>query len=287
MRGEEFGPLFGTIRFELRFDLAGRAAVRVAGGPLAPRHAEPAPPDAPWLAEARCGGAAGWLLADAEPADPERATALLQRTVEREAALALQALARQASALGADLLEKLTHRLRTDVTTLQAVADAAVKGLFEPEDLALLPGELERTGREAHRRLTGVREVMTVLAPAARSAPEPIVDTLRAELDAAGRAATVTGPADERPLTLIPGAGWAACARLLAGDARLERFAVGPDPAGWRVEAGTLGAPVAWTERTVGELVCAGQIVAAGGGKAVAHDGPGVTLVLPAAPPSG
>src|SRR4051794_4172745 len=110
-----------TSGFELRFDLAGRAAVRVAGGPVAPRHVEPVPPAAPWVAEARCGPAAGWLLAQAAPADPEAARARLQRAVERETAHRLQAAAQAAAPLAADLLERLTHRLRTDVTTLQAV----------------------------------------------------------------------------------------------------------------------------------------------------------------------
>src|SRR5919198_990267 len=57
---------------ELRFDLAGRAAVRVAGGPVAPRHVEPVPPPAPWVIEARCGDAAGWLLGHAPLGGPLR-----------------------------------------------------------------------------------------------------------------------------------------------------------------------------------------------------------------------
>jgi hypothetical protein len=292
MTADEFAPLFGTSGFELRLDLAGRAAVRVAGGPVAPRHVEPAPPDAPWVLEARCGAAAAWLLALAEPDDPERARALLQRTLEREAALALPRLARQAAAMGAELLERLTHRLRTDVVTLQAIAEGALNGVFEPEEAAALPAELERTGREAQLRLSGVREVMTALEPAARRAPEPVLETLRAELEAAGReSVVVAGPAGERPLAAVPGAGWAACARLLAGDERLPAFAVEPDAGGWRVEAGPSGAPVEWTEPTVGGLVHAGHIVAAAGGSAAAErDAEGrlrVVLVLPAAPPSG
>jgi signal transduction histidine kinase len=292
MTGDEFAPLFGSSGFELRFDLAGRAAVRVAGGPVAPRHVEPAPPAAPWVLEARRGAAAAWLLAPAAPEDPERARALLQRMVECEAALALPRLARQAAAMGAELLERLTHQLRTDVTALQAVAEGALNGLFEPDELATLPAELEQTGREAQRRLSGVREVMTALEPAARRAPEPVVETLRRELEAAGREeVVVAGPAAEQPLGLVPGAGWAACARLLAGDDRLWAFAVEPDPGGWRVAAGPRGTPVEWTERTVGGLVHAGHIVAAAGGSAAAeHDAEGrlrVVLTLPAAPPSG
>jgi hypothetical protein len=290
MTGDEFVPLFGTARFELRFDLAGRAAVRLAGGPVAPRHVEPVPPVAPWVIEARCGAAAGWLLADAAPTDPERARALLERVVERETALRLQAAARQASAMGAELLEGLTHRLRTDVSTLAAVADGAIAGLFEGEDLEGLPEELARTSQEALRRLSGAREVMSALDPEARRAPEAIVATLRAELEAAGRDAivTVTGPDDdETPFTLIPGAGWGACARRLAADARLGRFAVLPDPAGWRITSGLPGTAVNWTERSAGDVVQAGHIVAAAGGSAVVTDPFGVTLTLPAAPPSG
>ena len=277
----------GTTGFELRFDLAGRAAVRVSGGPVARRHVEPVPPAAPWVIEARCGQAAGWLLAGAAPEDPEAARELLTRAVQREAALRAQELRRAVPVLTTDLLERLTHRLRTDVTTLQAVAEGAIAGLFEPEDLEQLPDELQRTGREALERLTAAREVMRANDPAARREPEPIVETLRAELEAAGSEATVTGPLDERALALVPGPGWAACARLLAGDARLKMFAVGPDPAGWSVTAGAAGEPVEWTERTVGELVYVGHILAAAGGSAVVMHPFGVKLTLPAAPPSG
>ena len=276
-----------TSGHELRFDLAGRAAVRVAGGPVAPRHVESVPPPAPWVAEARCGAATGWLLAHTAPPDPEAAQDRLQRAVERESALRLQAAARAAAVLGADLLERLTHRLRTDVTTLQAVADGAIKGLFEPEDLELLPGELERSGREALRRLSGVREVMGVLTPGARLAPEPVEATLRAELEGAGRAPAIATRTDETPLTLIPGPGWAACARMLANDPRLAMFALGPDPGGWLLTTGVDGNPVDWTERTVGDLVHVGHIVAAAGGSAVVTEPFGIRLTLPAAPPSG
>lgn len=127
---------------------------------------------------------------------------------------------------------------------------------------------------------------MTALEPAAHSAPEPIVDTLRAELEAAAREAAVTAPAGERPFAHIPGAGWAACARVLAAEPRWDAFAVVPDPAGWRVVAGTPGASVEWNERTVGAAAHAGHMVAAAGGS-VAAAADGVTLVLPAAPPSG
>ena len=290
MTGDEFAALFGPARFELRFDLAGRAAVRVAGGPVAPRHVEPVPPAGGWVIEARCGDAACWLLADAAPADPERAARLLERFAAREAALRLQAAGRQASVMGADLLERITHRLRTDVSTLSAVADGAIAGLFDASDLEGLPEELGRTTREALRRLSGVREVMTALDPESRRAPEPIVATLLAELEGAGRDATVTvtGPdGGETPLTLIPGAGWSACARRLAADERFDMFAVGPDSGGWNVTTKTSGIPVNWTERSVGDLVHAGHIVAAAGGSAVVTDPFGVHFVLPAAPPSG
>src|SRR4051812_27376718 len=97
-----------TSGFELRYDLAGRAAVRVAGGPVAPRHVEPVPPRAPWVAEARCGAATGWLLAHTPPADEDAARDRLQRAVERETALRLQAAARRLTPLAAELLERLT-----------------------------------------------------------------------------------------------------------------------------------------------------------------------------------
>jgi hypothetical protein len=276
-----------TSGLELRFDLAGRAAVRVAGGPVAPRHVEPAPPPAPWVAEARCGAAAGWALAHEPPAEPEAVRSALQRAVERETALRLQAAAQAAAPLAAELLERLTHRLRTDVTSLQAVADGAVKGLFEPEDLELLPGELERTGREALRRLSAAREVMRVLAANERLEPEPVDVALRTELLGAGRDVEVSAPGGESPRTLIPGPGWAACARMLARDPRLEMFAVRPHPDGWLVTSGGPGAPAQWTERTVGELVHAGHIVAAAGGSARVTEPFGLELVVPAAPPSG
>ena len=45
--------------WELRYDLHGRCAVRVAGGEVMARHVE-AVPSAPWMIEARCGtGRAG------------------------------------------------------------------------------------------------------------------------------------------------------------------------------------------------------------------------------------
>jgi hypothetical protein len=287
MTGDEFAPRFGTARWELRFDLAGRAAVRVAGGPVAPRHVEPVPPAAAWVGEARCGDAAGWLLADAAPDDPERTLTLLEHAVARAAALRLQAAGRQASAMGAELLERLTHRLRTDVSTLAAVADGAIAGLFDPEDLEGLPEELGRTSQEALRRLSGVREVMTALDPESRRESQAIVATLRAELESAGRVAQVSCHADETPLTVIGGAGWGACARRLAADERLGVFAVLPDPAGWRITAGAVGTPVNWTERSAGGLVHVGHIVAAAGGSAVVSDPFGIALTVPAAPPSG
>ena len=141
-----------TSGFELRFDLAGRAAVRVEGGPVAPRHVEPVPPRAPWVAEARCGDAVGWLLANAAPRGPGGGAGRCS-PARRARGRAAPAGARRGrcAPLAAELLERLTHRLRTDVTTLQAVADGALAGLFEPADLELLPGELQRTGREALR----------------------------------------------------------------------------------------------------------------------------------------
>lgn len=291
-------PLFGSACFELRYGLDGRAAVRVHGGPLAPRHAEAVPPAAPWVAEARCGAAAGWLLAVAPPSDPEHARAVLERVVERHSALRLQRLAAERAALAADLLERLTHRLRTDVSALQAVAEGAVAGLFEPGELAELPAEIAAVGSTAQRELSAAREVMTALAPEAPAAPEPLLETLRAELEAAGARVAVAGAGGERPYVLVPGAGWSAGARLLAqalaGDQRLAGAAleVAADPDGWTVRAGRrgAGAPQAWTGHGLGALAAAGHIAAAAGGAAYAErfedGGLRVELTLPAAPSS-
>ncbi len=288
-------PLFGGTDFELRYALDGRAAVRAIGGPLAPRHAEAVPPPAPWVAEARCGDAAGWLLAAAPPADPERARAELERIVERHSALRLQRLVAQRAALEADLLDQLTHHLRTDVSTLQAVAEGAAAGLFDAAELGELPSEIAGVGAAAQRRLSGAREVMTALAAEARTAPEPLLETLRDELEAAGATNAVTDVEGESPRVLVPGAGWSACARLLAEALRSDdRFAgaavvVAPDPDGWRVCAGRAGAGLSqlWTERAIGELAGAGHIAAAGGGSAhaegLADGGLRVSLTMPAA----
>ena len=258
---------------EFRFDLAGRAAVRVCGGPVAPRHVEPAPPSAPWVVEARCGSAVGWLLAAAPPDDPAAAQARLQATVDRRTALALQALLRAGAVHGAGALEQLTHRLRTDVMTLQTVAEAALGGHFEPEERAEVAEQVAGTAREAQRRLTDARAVMSVLAPAAPAAPESIAGVLRAEFEAAGRTVVVSAPTGEEAFTLIPGAGWAGCARRLAADERWHAFAITPDPAGWRV-----------TASPPGELAVVGQLVAAAGGSTEVTD-VGISLFLPAAVP--
>jgi hypothetical protein len=289
-------PLFGATPFELRYGLDGRAAVRVHGGPLAPRHAEAVPPAAPWIADARCGDSAGWLLAAARPAEPECARAVLERAVERHSALRLQRLAAQRAALGADLLERLTHRLRTDVSTLQAVAEGAAADLFAPDELAELPAEIAAVGSAAQRELSAAREVMTALAPDVLAGPEPLLETLRAELEAAGAPAAVAGVDGERPYVLVPGAGWSAAARLLAEalahDERLAGAAleVAAHPDGWSVRAGRAGAgaPQAWTGRGLGAVAAAGHIAAAAGGAAhaerVEDGGLRIELTLPAAP---
>ena len=290
---EEFAQVFSAGGFELRFDVAGRAAVRVAGGPVAARHVEPVPPRAAWVDEARCGSAVGWLLAPDPPLAPDRAHALLERTVAHRAALALQARAGQAAAISSDLLERLTHRLQSDVVALHGVAEGLIEGLFEPDELAELPQELRRAGGQSLRRVSEARLVMGVLEPQAAALAEPVVDTLRAELEAAGRACAVQAPADETALALLPGPGWAACARVLAGDPRLTEFAVEPDPSGWRIIAGPggpAGAALPVTEDGLGALVLAGRLVAAAGGTASARAGgvaPTLTLTLPAAPPPG
>ena len=145
-----------------------------------------------------------WLLATGVPDDPEREAARLEAEVTRRTALARERQALALAALDADLIERLTHRLRTDVMTLGAVAEGALEGVFvdEAEDVM---AELRRTSQEAQRRMTAAREVMTVLAGEAR-APEPIAATLRAELEGAGRDAVVVA-GDEDAWTLVPGAG--------------------------------------------------------------------------------
>jgi hypothetical protein len=98
-------------------------------------------------------------------------------------------------------------------------------------------------------------------------------------------------------MAAVPGAGWSACARLLAaalaGDERLmgAPIAVRPDPGGWAVTAGDPDAVAEaspWTEQVLGDLAPAGAIVAAAGGLAEAAQRPDgrlrVRLTVPAAP---
>jgi hypothetical protein len=257
--------------FELRYDRFGRCAVRVAGDPARPvlaRHVEPLPLTAPWVAEARCGMAVGWLLAAAPPPDPEGARTALAREVERRTALTLQRHVEQLAAFDAELLERLTHRLRTDVMTLEAVVEGGLNGAFEPEEHAEVQTHVKASAAEAQRRITAAREVMGVLDPATRRSPEPILRTLSAELEGAGREVTVTVQVEEEAWTLIPGPGWAACARRLADVEELDAITITPDPDGWRISA-------------VGDLSSAAHLVVAAGG--VANG----ALILPAAPASG
>jgi len=236
------------------------------------RHVE-AVPSAPWMIEARCGTARGWLLATAVPDDPEREAARLEAEVTRRTALARERQALALAALDAVLIERLTHRLRTDVMTLGVVAEGALEGVFADETEAVM-AELRRTTQEAQRRMTAAREVMTVLAGEPR-APEPIAATLRAELEGAGRdVAVVAG--DEEAWTLIPGAGWAACARLVAADEWFGALVVAPDEWGWRVTAADAG-PGAWAG---GDTAAAAHMVVAAGGHVTDS-----ALVLPAALP--
>ena len=252
----------------MRYDVFGRCAVRVGGGArVLANHVEALPLAAPWCIEARCGTAAGWLLAAHAPDDPEQARTRLEREVERRTALATQRRLEQLAALQGELLEQLTHRLRTDVTTLQAVAEGALLGAFAPEEQAEIAAQVTATAAEAQRRLTAAREVMGVLVPAVDQAPEPIAATLRAELEGAGREATVTVLGEEEPFTLVPGPGWAACARHLAADERLTAFTIGPDEHGWRVHAD-------------GSLTQVAHLVVAAGGFA------DTALVLPPAAPA-
>ena len=288
---EELAEHFGATAFELRYDAFGRCAVRVAGGGVLKRHVEPAPPTAPWTAEARCGASVGWLLAAAAPADPAPVISRLQTLVARRTAFVRERQALALAALDADLIERLTHRLRTDVMTLSAVAEGALEGVFA-DDAAAVVTEIRRTSAEAQRRITDARAVMTTLAAGADGRPDPIATTLRAELEGAGRtdvAVTVAG--EEEPWARIGGAGWATCARLLAAEPHWERIAVEPDEGGWRVTAtgaGERGRPIAWSHRELGALTPAGHIAVAAGGHASAERNAAgsmrITLIVPAAP---
>ena len=210
--------------------------------------------------------------------------------VERHSSLLLQRISAQRGAMAADLLESVTHRLRTDIGALVVIAEAALAAPFEEDERPQLRAEVGEVGADAQRRLSAAREVMTALHPGAAREPEDLVDTLSRELEGAGAEVAVESVAGERPFALVPGAGWGACARLLAADARL---AVGPiavraHPDGWLVSAGAEdGNPVEWTERALGELAHAGAIVVAAGGSAFAREREGrlmVELTVPAAP---
>ena len=197
-----------TSGFELRFDLAGRAAVRVAGGPVAPRHVEPVPP------RGAVGGRGALRHGDRLAARARRA----RRSRRRPRALCSgRSSARPRCACrpprrpprrsprtcwsGSRIVCARTSRRCRRWPTGRSRACSS------RQDLELLPGELERTGREALRRLSGAREVMGVLVPGARREPEDVEATLRAELDGAGRAVTVTGPAGETPRDAHPRPG--------------------------------------------------------------------------------
>jgi hypothetical protein len=282
--------LFDGARFELRFSLGGHAAVRVLGGPVAALHAEPLDPAAPWSARADCGGAVGWLLAERAPADEPAARDALQRAVERHSSLMLQRLGAQRGGMAADLLENVTHRLRTDISALQVIAEGALAVPFEDDERPQIRSEVADVGADAQRRLSAAREVMTSLHPAAERAPEPLIETLERELEGAGVPVAVAGVEREVPMVVVPGSGWSACARLLAADDRLagEAVAVRAHPDGWAVSIGEPGGEaVAWTERSLGELAHAGAIVVAAGGGASAARADGrlwIELTVPAAP---
>jgi signal transduction histidine kinase len=302
---QELAPLLDTEPFELRFSLHGHAAVRVLAprGPVAPRHAEAPDVGAPWSAKVGCGDAAGWLLAARPPADARRARAVLQHATDRHAALTLQRLAGQQAALTADLLEAVTHRLRTDVSTLQLVGEGALAQTFEAGEVEAVAREVQGVGEESQRRLSAVREVMAAHEPQARRRPEPMVESLQEALGASGGSIALVagGVDDERAMVLVPGPGWQACTRLLAGalqrDARLggaaAEVAITAHPGGWHIVAGASGAPagpVPWTQQHLGSLVHAGQIVAAAGGSVAAartdDDGLRIAWTVPAAPSS-
>jgi hypothetical protein len=292
-------PLFDNAPFELRFSLDGRAAVRALAprGAVARRHAEPADPDARWSARAECGRAAAWLVATAPPRDAGAAGGLLQHALERHTALTLERLAELEGSILADLLERLTHQLRTDVSTLRAVAEGGLADVFAPDERAGVRARIGEVGEEAQRRLSAARDVMSALDPGSTRGSEPVLGVLEAELVGAGVDVPVSAVAGEAPMASVPGAGWSACACALATAlARDERLAgapvaVRPDPAGWAVTAGDaegLTAASPWTEEVVGQLAPAGAIVVAAGGFAEAGWAPArrlrVRLTVPAAP---
>ncbi len=254
-----------------------RAAVRVAGRARR-RRATSSPRRRPrrgWSRPA-AAAAAGWLLAPAAPADPDRRAGAPAGTRSTGGPRwRSRHSPRQAAASGADALERLTHRLRTDVMTLQARSPTPRSaGCSSPEELVALPRpSWGAPRREAQRRLTDARAVMRVLDPAARSAPEPV-----AEMPARRARGAPDGPPRsarprERALTRrgLGGLRAAAGRRRAAGAPSPST----PDPAGWRVtrrrpRADHGGTPVAWTETELGALAHAGHLVAAAGGSAAA-----------------
>jgi hypothetical protein len=299
--GDALAPLFDAgAPFELRFALRdGEAAVRALAprDPVAARHAEPADVAAAWSDAHRCGAATGLLLAGAPPRDPVAARAVLAAATERHAALRLQHLAAQASALAHDLLETLTHRLRTDVSTLQAVGEGALAGAFEAGEAEDVAREVRGVGEESQRLLTATRDVMSVLEPEAPRRPEPLLEGLRDAFGATG--APIATDDGEHAMALIGGPGWAACARVLAEalrhDPRLgggrAGVAIAAHRYGWRVIAGAPGddaGPAPWTQQQLGPLAHAGRLVAAAGGTVAARridqDRLRVLWSIPAAP---
>lgn len=268
---QDLAALFDGARFELRFSLDGQAAVRVLGGPVAARHAEPPDPVAPWSARAACGKAVGWLLAERAPADEPRAQDTLQRAVDRRSSLLLQQIAAQRGAIAAELLESITHRLRTDISALQVIAEGALTAQFEDDERLQIGAEVGEVGAEAQRRLSAFREAMSSPVGA-----EPLVEQLE------GVGVPVTVDVDERPVAF----GSSACARLLASDERLAGapVTVRAHPDGWAVTVGEGdGEPVPWTQRALGELAYAGMIAVAA--SATERDGRlRVELALPALP---
>ncbi len=298
-------PRFGAAAVELRYYPRREvAAVRVTAQPhpVLARHAEPPDPPAPWTATAACGSAVGWVLAEGPPDDPDAVDAVLVRAVERHTALRLQQRTGQARALGADLLESLTHRLLTDVVTLESVADGALTGAYDGEETEDIRHGLRQLREAALERLAGTRDVMNSLRPDAPLRPEPLVAALTEEFAIRDVAPRLHVPPGEVPTVLVPGVGWATCARLLADalatDERLggadATVSVAAHPDGWCVRAGPAGAAPApndesppWTETMVGDLLYAGDLAAMAGGAAGAYalsdDGLLVELLVPAA----
>ena len=154
------------------------------------------------------------------------------------------------------MLEAVTHRLRTDISALQVIAEGVLAVPFEDDERPQVRAEVGEVGADAQRRLSAVREVMISLHPGAPREPEPLIETLERELEGAGVAIAVEPVARRaaggaRPRCRLVGvravAGRGAGLRHAAGRSA-DRRARSPGRLG--VTAGEVGGePLAWTER--------------------------------------